>query len=111
MTRSALPTTSAGAELAALTRDDGPDTERAMLAAPQKAHWASHRAFIDYQDACEQRRQLAVQVGEVSQQMIDALCYVRLERAGGPAGRAMSTSSPEQLPERRGSRQPLGCRA
>ena len=32
-----------------------------------------HRAFIDYQDACEQRRQLAIEVGEVSQQLTDAL--------------------------------------
>ena len=32
------------------------------------------RAFIDYQSGCEQRRQLAVEVGELSQQLTDALC-------------------------------------
>jgi hypothetical protein len=37
-------------------------------------HWQIHRAFYTYQHACEQRRQLAVEVGEHSQQLIDALC-------------------------------------
>ena len=59
-------------ELAALMRDDGPDSG-AMLAALRNVHWRVHRAFIDYQDACEQRRQLAIEVGEVSQQLTDAL--------------------------------------
>jgi hypothetical protein len=39
-------------------------------------HWQIHRAFCDYQHACEQRRQLAVEVGEHSQQLIDTLCAV-----------------------------------
>ena len=37
-------------------------------------HWQIHRAFCAYQHACEQRRQLAVEVGEHSQQLIDTLC-------------------------------------
>jgi len=32
-----------------------------------------HRAFCTYQDAAEQRRQLAVDVGEIAQQLTDAL--------------------------------------
>ncbi|HZE06862.1 MAG TPA: hypothetical protein VE127_16660 [Solirubrobacteraceae bacterium] len=32
-----------------------------------------HAAFCDYQHTCEQRRQLAVDVGELSQQLTDAL--------------------------------------
>ncbi|HSB98800.1 MAG TPA: hypothetical protein VLE45_02715, partial [Burkholderiaceae bacterium] len=32
-----------------------------------------HRAFCAYQQASEQRRQLAVDVGELSQQLTDAL--------------------------------------
>jgi hypothetical protein len=32
-----------------------------------------HRAFCAYQRACEQRRQLAVDVGELSQQLTDVL--------------------------------------
>ena len=32
-----------------------------------------HRAFCAYQDAAEQRRQLAVDVGEIAQQLTDAL--------------------------------------
>jgi hypothetical protein len=40
----------------------------------QHVHWQIHRAFCAYQHACEQRRQLAVEVGEIAQQLADALC-------------------------------------
>jgi hypothetical protein len=43
------------------------------LAALQRTHWAIHRAFVDHQSACEERRQLEVDVGEFSQQLIAAL--------------------------------------
>jgi len=36
-------------------------------------HWQIQRAFCAYQDAAEQRRQLAVDVGEIAQQLTDAL--------------------------------------
>ena len=36
-------------------------------------HRQIHRAFCAYQDAAEQRRQLAVDVGEIAQQLTDAL--------------------------------------
>ena len=36
-------------------------------------HWRIHHAFCAYQDASEQRRQLAVDVGELAQQLTDAL--------------------------------------
>jgi hypothetical protein len=36
-------------------------------------HGQIHRAFCAYQDASEQRRQLAVDVGELSQQLTDTL--------------------------------------
>jgi hypothetical protein len=36
-------------------------------------HRQIHRAFCAYQDAAEQRRQLAVDVGELAQQLTDAL--------------------------------------
>lgn len=49
------------------------EVERAALVALQQAHWAIHRALIDYQSACEQRRGLAVDVGELSRQLTDAL--------------------------------------
>jgi len=45
-----------------------PDTPRLA-----DLHWRIHRAFCAYQDAAEQRRQLAVDVGEYSQQLTDAL--------------------------------------
>jgi len=37
-------------------------------------HWQIHHAFHAYQAAAEQRRQLAVDVGEYAQQLTDALC-------------------------------------
>ncbi len=45
-----------------------------ILDAPQQIHWQIHHAFCTYQHASEQRRQLAIEVGEHSQQLIDALC-------------------------------------
>ena len=44
-----------------------------MLEAPQQAHWTIHRAFCAYQHASEQRRQLAIDVGELSQQLTQTL--------------------------------------
>lgn len=49
------------------------EAETVALEALQQAHWTIHRAFVDYQSACEQRRQLAVDVGELSQQLIEVL--------------------------------------
>jgi hypothetical protein len=43
-----------------------------MLRLPD-LHWQIQRAFCAYQDAAEQRRQLAVDVGEIAQQLTDAL--------------------------------------
>jgi hypothetical protein len=40
---------------------------------PLQVHHQVHRAFCAYQQASEQRRQLAVDVGELSQQLTDAL--------------------------------------
>ena len=40
----------------------------------QHVHWQIHHAFCAYQAAAEQRRQLAIEVGEHSQQLADALC-------------------------------------
>jgi len=39
-------------------------------------HWRIHQAFNAYQNAAEQRRQHAVDVGECAQQLTDALCAV-----------------------------------
>jgi len=40
---------------------------------PLAVHEQIHRAFFDYQQKSEQRRQLAVDVGELTQQLADAL--------------------------------------
>jgi hypothetical protein len=44
-----------------------------LAADPLQVHQQIHRAFCAYQRASEQRRQLAVDVGELSQQLTDAL--------------------------------------
>ena len=59
--------------IAALLSDSGPST---TLDALQQIHWQIHRAFCAYQHAAEQRRQLAIDVGELSQQLTHALCAV-----------------------------------
>ena len=43
------------------------------LQAIQQAHWQIHRAHCDYQDAAEERRQLAVDVGEITRSFVDEL--------------------------------------
>jgi len=52
----------------------GPAGQTAVLCALRDAHWAIRRAFIDYQGVSEERRQLAVDVGELSQQLTEVLC-------------------------------------
>ena len=60
--------------IAALIRDGGPAANSQVLEALQKARWTIHRAFCAYQDTCEKRRQVAVEAGELSQQLTQALC-------------------------------------
>ena len=43
---------------------------------PLAVHQLVHRAFCAYQQASEQRRQLAVDVGELSQQLTDTLTSI-----------------------------------
>jgi hypothetical protein len=50
----------------------GSQTE--VLRALQQIHWAIDGAFRAYQDACEERRGLAVEVGELSRQLTEVLC-------------------------------------
>jgi len=53
----------------------GPPTANShMLQALTQARWQIHRGFCQYQSACEERRQLAFDVGELSQQLTQALC-------------------------------------
>lgn len=50
-----------------------PGSHCTLLGGPQEAHWAIHRAFCAYQSACEERRQLAADIGETIRQFLDAL--------------------------------------
>ena len=43
------------------------------LQAIQRAYWQIHRAHCDYQDAAEERGQLAVDVGEITRSFVDEL--------------------------------------
>jgi len=54
----------------------GPGSQTELLVALQQIHSTIHRAFHAYQYVCEERRQLAVEVGEVAQQLTDVLCAV-----------------------------------
>ncbi len=81
-----------------------------LLEALQQIHWTIHGAFHAYQHACEERRQLAVEVGEVSQQLTGVLCAVgwsaddartvdvhelagvRSDELGAEGGRALTTN-------------------
>ena len=59
--------------MTAATGADGPGPQGAVLHALQDIHWQVHRAFCAYQSAGEERRQLAVDVGELSARLADAL--------------------------------------
>ena len=63
----------ASSPIAALIRDGGRTANSPMLEALQQIHWQIHRGFCAYQHAAEQRRQLAVDVGELSQQLTQTL--------------------------------------
>ncbi len=63
------------------------DAETAVLPVLQEAHWTIHRAFADHQLICEERRQIAVRVGELSQQLVDVLAAV-----GWPADAARAVN-------------------
>jgi hypothetical protein len=66
----------AGESQIAVAGAGGPGSQTELLVALQQVHSTIHRAFHAYQDACEERRQLAVEVGEVSQQLTEVLCAV-----------------------------------
>jgi hypothetical protein len=60
--------------MAGVSAAGGRDAQTEVLAALQQIHWTIRSAFHAYQDACEERRQLAVEVGELSQQLSEVLC-------------------------------------
>jgi hypothetical protein len=60
--------------IAALIRDGEPTATSQLLEALKQAKWQIHRGFREYQSASEERRQLAFDVGELSQQLTQALC-------------------------------------
>jgi hypothetical protein len=63
------------ATLAELQPDIGESApqQTALLGALQETHWTIHRAFCAYQSACEERRQLATEIGETIRPFLDAL--------------------------------------
>lgn len=52
----------------------------AVLAALSEIHSQIHRAFCEYESACEERRQLAIEVGELAAGLTDALCAAGFDR-------------------------------
>jgi hypothetical protein len=59
------------------------ELETEVLLMLQQTHWSIHRAFADYRSVCEERRQLAVSVGELTLRLEDVLTA-----AGWPADAA-----------------------
>ena len=64
----------AGLSQVAALMDGARDAESAVLEALGQIHWSIHRGFCDYQSGCEERRQLAVDVGEITAKFIEVLC-------------------------------------
>jgi hypothetical protein len=56
-------------------RDGGgePELTTVVLAVVQEISWTIHRAFVDYQTASEERRQLAATVGELTRELVEGL--------------------------------------
>lgn len=75
----------------ALTAGGPGQVETAMLRVFERVHFTIRRAFVDYQSACEERRRLAVDAGELSQQLTEALC------AAGWSREAARTADVHQL--------------
>lgn len=46
------------------------------LAAIQQVHWTVRKAFVEYQSAAEQRRQLAADIGELIREFVEELVAV-----------------------------------
>jgi hypothetical protein len=61
-------------QIAALMMDGARDAETAVLGVLGQIHWSIHRGFCEYQSACEERRQLAMDVGEITARFIEVLC-------------------------------------
>jgi hypothetical protein len=89
-------------QIAKLVRDaigvGGPEAQSTVLQALQDVHWQVHRGFCEYQSACEERRQLAVEVGELAAGLTDALC------AGGWTKQDAQSANVHQLAARPGGR-------
>jgi hypothetical protein len=49
-----------------------PELTTVVLAVVQEIRWTIHRAFVDYQTASEERRQLAATIGELVEVLTDA---------------------------------------
>jgi hypothetical protein len=81
--------------IAALIHNGRPDANNPMLEALQQIHWQIHRAFCAYQHACEQRRRLAVDVGETLRTAHPGAVHRRLERGPGAARQRAPARHPQ----------------
>ena len=72
----------------------GPDP----LAAVQQVHWQIHSAFIAYETAAEQRRQLAAEIGELIRQFVDALWPLAGQRCRPATPTSITSLSTNQQP-------------
>jgi hypothetical protein len=64
---------------------DDHTVETAVLQTVQELHWSIHRATLDYQEASEDRRHLAAEIGERTER--HGARRRRLETRASPVGR------------------------
>ena len=60
--------------IAKLLQDGAPTATSQALEALKQSRWQIHHSFCQYQSACEERPQLAFDVGELSQRLTQTLC-------------------------------------
>jgi hypothetical protein len=84
----------AGSSQIGASMDGACAAEAAVLAVLQQIHWSIHRGFCDYRSACEERRQLAVDVGEITAKFIEVLCGAGFSEADARAANVHELGEP-----------------
>jgi hypothetical protein len=91
--------------------EPGPGPPVAVLGALSEIHWTIHRAFCEYQIVCEERRQLAVDVGELAQQLTDTLCATGWSRQDARSADVHQLASSPVAGERRAGERAISAPA
>jgi hypothetical protein len=74
------------------------------LRAAQQVHWQIRKAFIEYQAAAEERRQLAAEVGETIRQFVDELLAAGWSEGQARDANVHELAAPTEQPTTKRSR-------